>query len=259
MIGLIIPCYNFSLDICTTLQKVREWKTLNSLPLKLCIVDDGSTDDTFQRISDFAQSNRNWVFPLKLSSNSGKGKAVRTAVQILQEDCEKIIFTDCDLHYGLDIISKKIIPELDNNDVVIADRSWMEKSRGANYIRTLYSAIFNRVVSILTGVNFKDTQAGLKGFRTQTTKPIFSLLTLNSFSFDVEILSIALFYRLRVKQIPISYPKTYLFPEDSRVRIFKHSILMLIDLIKINLNWKKGKYYSKALSDSIESDSFEIS
>jgi dolichyl-phosphate beta-glucosyltransferase len=259
MIGLIIPCYNFSAEINTTLTTISNWRTGSALPIKMCVVDDGSSDDTFQLLSAFAQENKTWVFPLKLNANMGKGKAVRTAVQILQNDCEKIIFTDCDLHYGLDIITKKIIPELDLNDIVIADRSWMEKGRGANCFRTLYSAVFNRLVSILTGVNFKDTQAGLKGFKTATTKPLFSLLTLNSFSFDVEILSIALFYRLRIKQIPVSYPKEYSFPEESRVRVIRHSILMLIDLIKINFNWKRGKYFSKELSESIDRDSFEIS
>lgn len=267
---LIIPCYNFASQLAKTFEKIEKWRSNLNFQAHVCFVDDGSTDQTWEYLSKYAAQNQTWCHTIRQSQNFGKGAAIRAGFKKMTESTESaeskngeptyIFFTDCDLHYGLKIISEKFIPSLEEgqNDVVIADRSWSASAHHASLMRKLTSGIFNRCMSILTGVSFRDSQAGLKGFRVKTCKPVFDLLTMNGFTIDVEILSIALFYRLRVSQISVKFGRNYEFPRDSSIRVLKSSFKMLLDLIRINFNWKSGKYRHPELISRVDQSLYLI-
>jgi hypothetical protein len=88
------------------------------------------------------------------------------------------------------------------------------------YTRHIASRIFNRLVNVVLGLAVEDSQAGLKGFRGEAAKAIFSRQTLDSFSFDVEVLCIARRLGLVVAEVPVLYryasePTTVDFARDS--------------------------------------------
>lgn len=255
--GLIIPCYNFSSGIEKTCERVKAWREKQSSDWTVYVVDDGSSDDTPARIKAFAEANP-WCRLLTHERNKGKGAAVQTGFKAASPLCEAIIFTDCDLHYGLDIIGERFLPALTENDIVILDRSWTTAPRAGSLLRRLTSFLFNRFVSVLTGVNFRDTQAGLKGFRTKTCASIFERCRLPGFTFDVEVLSIALYYRLRIQQIPILFAAGYAFPKHSTISVLKSSAVMFRDLFSIYFNWKRHAYDDPALKSRIDQAVYTI-
>ena len=256
--ALVIPCYNFATGLARTFERVAEWRRLKAPNCRVFFVNDGSTDDTGQLLSDFATRNSVWCEAINLPKNQGKGAAVRAGFLAAQKRFSRIVFTDCDIHYGLDMIVDRVLPGLEENDVVIADRSWVDESRAQTFTRRLTSGLFSRAVGTLTGVLFHDTQAGMKGYRTESCAPLFEMQRINSFSFDVEILSIAVYYRLRVLQLPVAFAESYEFPETSTIRIVRTSFKMLGDLIRINLNWKRGCYTSSKLAERIDHQIYRI-
>src|SRR5207302_5658056 len=143
-------------------------------------------DGTLELLKEFGEKHTSWCEVVSLPKNSGKGAAIRKGFEAVCDRVDFMVFTDCDLHYGLNIISERVLPDLEHNDIAIVDRSWVTESKHQAISRRIASGVFKRIVSILTGVNFKDTQAGLKGFRVEACRPIFACLTLNGFSFDVE-------------------------------------------------------------------------
>lgn len=256
--ALVIPCYNYSSGIERTFARISEWRAIKAPLCHVYFVNDGSTDDTLFKLRAFAEANNQWCHVVNLEKNQGKGAAVKAGFMAASKQHAKIVFTDCDIHYGLDVICDRVLPGLEHNDVVTVDRSWVDEARGQRFVRRISSALFNKAAGTLTGVMLHDTQAGLKGYCAETCLPVFDLLRIKSFSFDVEVLSIALFYRLRVLQVPITFDRNYDFPQTSTIRIVRTSLKMLRDLLRINFNWKTGRYRSAVLAGNIDKQIYKI-
>lgn len=257
-IGLIIPCFNFEHKILDTLARIQRWHTDKKISLLVCVVDDGSTDSTAAVVEQYQREHSHWLNFLKLPRNQGKGAAVKKGYLFLaNHGVDKILFTDCDLHYGIEILDR-LIAELDAVDVVIADRSWSASSDHQAISRQASSYIFNRLTGLFTGVIFRDSQAGLKGFRAKECLPMFELAKITGFAFDVEILSMALFFRFRIKQVPVSFHQPREDIPESSVKLIRHSLLMVLELLKINLNWRRNVYRSPQLEAKVEKEIYVI-
>lgn len=258
-IALIIPCYNFEKYVRSTVDKVLAWRQKQGPDCHVYFVDDGSTDQTAQILKQTLSTLSDRCHVLVHAVNRGKGAAVRTGFHAArQNNIEAVIFTDCDLHYGLEIISDRIIPELSSHDIVILDRSWSEEARYHSVLRTIASFIYNRLVSILTGVNYRDTQSGLKGFKVPACEPLFGALTLEGFAFDVELLSLASYYRMSVRQIPIQFESKHVPPVHTTIHLLLTPWKMVLALFKINMNWRNGRYQNKPLEERINRDVYCI-
>ena len=122
--------------------------------------------------------------------------------------------------------------------------------RYLRYIYTRHTAgrIFNWIVqrTLLPGID--DTQPGLKGFSRSAAKTIFSLQTLDGFSFDLEVLYIARLQQLRIEGVAVTF---HYFSEPTTVRFFQDTIKTLLDMAKIYMNRRKGRY-SVSMSESHE-------
>ena len=203
MLGLIIPVYNFQHGLEHTFTRLVDWRQKHpNYAYKLCLVDDGSNDGSAELLDSFAKANPDWVTILTMSQNQGKGACIKKGFLLLARHCQKIIFTDCDLYYGLDLIPAAT-DELDRSDIVILDRSLFYSYGTRSPYRNLASRLFNKFICLLTGVSFFDTQAGFKAFRTDVCEPIFKHLQIQRFAFDVELLAHATRYLLRIHALPV--------------------------------------------------------
>lgn len=258
-LALVIPVFNFARGIEQTLQRLDHWeKQLADVSVNIVFSDDGSEDGTGEIIDAFITAVRPQWWLLRATKNQGKGQALRAGIQIAYEcNPDIIVFSDCDLHYGLEIITERLVPRLGKADIVIADRSFSDQGNTATWVRQLASAVFNRMIAILTGVTYKDTQAGLKGFCAEACRPLFDVLTLKGFAFDVELLSVALRYRMRIEQLPVEFGDRSMGLPSS-VALIPSSLRMLLALLRINRNWKTGCYESPALRQRIEQTVYTI-
>jgi glycosyltransferase involved in cell wall biosynthesis len=203
MLGLIIPVYNFQHGLAHTFARLKTWRQDNpQVPFRLCFVNDGSTDASLATLQSFALAQASWVEVLDMPLNQGKGACIKQGFIALAKHCDKIIFTDCDLYYGLDLIAPAI-RELDHSDIVILDRSLFHSYGARSPYRNLASRLFNKFICVLTGVSFFDTQAGFKAFRVDVCLPIFMHLQIKRFAFDVELLAYATRYLLRIHALPV--------------------------------------------------------
>jgi dolichyl-phosphate beta-glucosyltransferase len=257
-VGFVIPTYNYRQGIAKSFAQLKAWRQDNAVECTVYFVDDGSTDGTRQVLQSLTEDHGDWCVILSHSLNRGKGAAVRTGFEAAKHQHDFVIMTDCDLHYGLDIIAERLLPELADNDIVILDRSWTQEAQPVTLLRKIASGAFNRLVAIFTGVTIRDTQAGLKGFRVRPCAPLFSALTLNGFSWDVEMLSLAQFYRLRVIQLPVIFDDRHMLPKHSTINILRTPWIMLYDLLRINLNWKRGRYKHVSLMQRVTKNVYRI-
>lgn len=244
---LVVPIYNFEEYLTTTLERLADWQAqVPEWDLRIVFADDGSTDDSCKSIERWLPEHPTWQL-LRGECNRGKGHAVRRGIQAAYAwDPDYLVFTDCDLYYGLEIILSRIAPALAHADIVIVDRTLSNRDRRIPLRRHVASAVFNRLVAVLTGIHYKDTQAGLKAFNARTCGPLFEVLTLDRFAFDVELLSVALHHQYRIEQLPVESPGK-LTEYASSVAMLPSSMQMFLDLLRINRNWKTGRYASASL------------
>lgn len=178
------------------------------------------------------------------TSQRGKGLAVREGV--LQAEGEVIIICDADFPVSeKDFIG--LLCELKDKNVVFGDRRSFYKKDKLNYsmVRRFISNIFNKVVGVLFSTKGIDTQCGLKGFRADKAKLIYSYTNLNGFLSDIEIVLICKSLMITIYNFSITWKHIH----GSTVSLLFDTPQILIDFFK--LMWVKRitreERYNKAI------------
>ena len=91
--------------------------------------------------------------------------------------------------------------------VVIASRRHAQSIivRRQSGAREWIGRAFNKVIRMFLSLPFKDTQCGFKAFTGAAAKAIFARATIDTFSFDVEVLMIAMALGYAIKEIPVHW------------------------------------------------------
>ena len=234
-ISIIIPCYNSSQALETNLPYLVDFCSSLNVETEIIVIDDGSFNA--DKIAEIAHLNGCSFFGYE--QNKGKGSAVRYGVSKAIGDI--IIFTDADVPFGGEAILKAIdYLSIKEYDLVIGDRGLEESvyfSKVSNE-RRFGSGAFTFFVGRFVTTGFSDTQCGFKAFRREIALDIFSKSRINGFSFDVELVYIALKRNYDIKKIPVILRSQ----DGNSVSVLKHGFGMLLDLFRIKWNHLKGRY-----------------
>lgn len=242
-LSIVIPTWNGGMRLQETLQHLDEFRQELTGPTQIVIVDDCSEPETARIAADFVRDDEFSVL-LRNSRNRGKGYAVARGMR--EASGHYRLFVDSDLAYPSSQIAKLVSALEAGSDVAIACRV-MEESRYVMsptffhylYTRHLMSRAFNRLAQRVLLPGILDTQAGLKAFTAAAAQVIFSRQTLSGFGFDLECLFIARLHGLRIKQVPVDF---YYRSEPSTISFVKHGTEMLLDLLRVRWNARKGVY-----------------
>lgn len=235
-ISVIIPAFNEEERLPQTLEHVSHYLRSLSFASEILVVDDGSTDHTAQVVSALARSIPN-LFLLSNGSNRGKGFSVRHGM--LEAHGRIALFTDADLSAPIEE-SQKLFTALESADIAIGSRALNRRLIEIHQSRwrELAGILFNRVMRLLTGLPFEDTQCGFKAFAMPGSRIVFELQRIEDFGFDPEILFLAKRHGLRVVEVPVRWshdPRT-------KVHVLRDSAKMLLDLLLILWNDLLGRY-----------------
>lgn len=237
---VVIPVYNEELRIAKTCDAMLDFVSENPF-CKVLFVNDGSVDNTVGIIEEKLRSNTasEHFRILDLKQNAGKGKAVKAGI----ENCntEYVCFMDGDLAYSPEHL-KTVFEKLHNSELVIGSRALgNDNPKNIPLIRRIFGWSFNKIVRTLLFMPYRDTQAGLKGFRTDAARQIFKRQLLFDFSFDVEILFLARKLKYHVAEIP-AYVEPDHSEKASKVNLIKDSTKMFFSIFLIHINNITGKY-----------------
>jgi len=225
---LVLPIHN-EISLVDEISRSVE-KAVRKMPeLRVTIVDDGSNDGTGKSLQKNLKKIKNTKVIL-LGTNCGKGYAVREGLRHATE--EKLIFMDGDLAYSMDHL-ELMKESLTKYDVVIGSRSMVPQAQGGLPARRAFLGWgFNRLACFLLGIDFPDTQAGLKGFTKKAAKLLFAKQKLNDFAFDVELLYLCRKLGLSVGQIPAQVAPLHTY-KTSQVKLIFDSFQCLQELLLI--------------------------
>ena len=180
-ISLIIPVYNEEKIIVETLRKLSLFINSENDTWEIIIIDDGSKDNTLESLKNF---NSQHFKIISYKNNQGKGFAVKRGVKEASGDY--ICFIDSDLAYSFENI-KYAVSHLNDFDIVRGSRDLSKVRENTSILRKIFGKGFNLLSNIILGYHLRDTQCGLKAFKREVAKDLFSNTTLKRFSFDTEI------------------------------------------------------------------------
>jgi len=147
LISIVVPVYNESEVIGTFYDRATEaFARLEGLDYELVFVDDGSRDDSYQKLSMFAATDPH-VCVLKFSRNFGHQIAITAGIDYARGDCVAVI--DADLQDPPEVVSAMIDKWRQGFDVVYGVRAERE---GEGTMKLATAALFYRLLGRLTTI-----------------------------------------------------------------------------------------------------------
>lgn len=250
-LSIVIPAYNEQERVERTLDEVLAFIAGQSFKSEVIVVDDGSKDDTGKIVLSRAACYREAGYDLHLLTNTpnrGKGFSVKRGFDAARGKI--VLFTDTDLSSPITEAPKLIGPIASNEaDIVFGSRAIDRSLIGVrqSIMRDFGGRVFNFLMRIITGLDYKDTQCGFKAFRRAASIPVFRLNSIERFGFDPELLYIAKKLGLKLLEAPVIWNHC----EGSKVSYFADSMNMFADLIRIRWNDLMGRYNVKCIDESV--------
>ncbi|MDX2178241.1 MAG: glycosyltransferase [Bryobacteraceae bacterium] len=201
-LSILIPVYNERTVVEKSLSQVLSAPLPENLDRELVIVDDRSTDGTWDILERLAAGEAR-IKLLRHEVNQGKGAAIRTAIQHATGDFSLV--QDADLEYDPNEYPKLMAPLLAGYaDAVFGSRYLSgEQRRVLPFWHSMMNSALTGLSNVFSNLNLTDMETCYKAFRTDLLKSI--PIRSNRFGIEPELSMKAAKRRLRIYEVPISY------------------------------------------------------
>ena len=235
--SIIIPAYNESARLGSTLDRVLAYVSAQNLDAEVIVVNDGSRDSTPDMVRDYAQRDA----CLRLLENPGnRGKGYSVANGMLHAAGDVLLFSDADLSAPIEEAPRLFAAIESGADIAIGSR-WLQpelQTQRQSLLRQFYGRLFNLALRIVLGLNFKDTQCGFKAFTSKAAQAVFPKQLIERWGFDPEILYLARKAGLKVKEVPVHWAHV----EGTRISPLRDGLKMFAEVLRVRWNVVTGKY-----------------
>lgn len=163
-LSVVIPMFNESENIDILYEELVDVLDPTGFEFELMFVDDGSTDDSFEKLCRLQQEDKRIIIirfrrnfgqtaALSAGFDHAKGRILVTMDADLQNDPKDIPGLLEKMDQGFDLVS-----------------GWRFNRKDAFINRRLPSMVANRIISVITGVPLHDYGCTLKAFKREITE-----------------------------------------------------------------------------------------
>ncbi len=234
-LSVIVPAYNERQRLPRTLREVADYFRD---PVEIVVADDGSRDGTAEVAEDLLSGTRHAFAVIRHDYNHGKGCAARLGM--LHARGRHLLIMDADSATPIAEWEKLRVKLEAGADIVVGSRAVPDASIpvAQPWYRRPLGPAFNLAVQALLFGGIRDTQCGFKAYRAEAARDLFSRQRIDSFTFDPEIIYLALRRGYRVEEVGVVWKDQ----PDSKVSVLRDSCRMLWDLFRVRINAMRGAY-----------------
>jgi glycosyltransferase involved in cell wall biosynthesis len=223
-IWVIIPAYNEENIIGDVL------KELFIRGLKLVIIDDGSTDRTYEIARAIVKDNPGRGYLYHHPINRGLGATLKTGIEAcLAKGADIMVTFDADGQHNPDDILPVSQPIIEGQaDVVIGVRDFDDMPR----VKKISNQLMNIITWIFYGAHVQDSQSGLRAFNRKAA--IALDVVSREYGISSEIIREIKHKELRMEEVPIETIYTeYALAKGTNLKVgIKILVKMIRDVLK---------------------------
>lgn len=237
-LSVVIPAFNEESRLPRTLQELAKLiaaRVLQANVTEVIVVDDGSIDATKEIVESLRGE---WPLLQLISSNTNEGKGAAVRKGMIRARSSWVLVADADMSTPWTELPKLL--------ALIKEQYLIMGSRGLpssqievrqHWLRQTMGKIFNWILRKAVGLPFKDTQCGFKLIRNDIffRSNILPRLQVQRFSWDVELI----LWLLRFQKVVQEFPVRWSHQDQSRVRMFRDSLEMLVAVWLLKRRIKK--------------------
>ncbi len=166
-LSIVIPLFNEDESLPELSAWIERVMLANNFSYEIIMIDDGSTDDSWNVIEQLRTVNSN-IKGIKFQRNYGKSAALNEGFKAAQGNV--IITMDADMQDSPDEIPdlRRMIVE-EGFDMV---SGWKKKRYDNTLTKNIPSKLFNAAARRSSGIKLHDFNCGLKSYRKKVVKSI---------------------------------------------------------------------------------------
>lgn len=166
-ISIIIPSFNESESLPELTYWIDRVVKSNGWSYEIIIVDDGSTDGTWNTVMELSEAN-DAIHGICFRRNYGKSAALFCGFEAAQGD---VVFTmDADLQDSPDEIPEMYRMVVEEGYDLVS--GWKQNRQDNKLTKNLPSKLYNATARKVTGIKLHDMNCGLKAYRQEVVKNI---------------------------------------------------------------------------------------
>jgi glycosyltransferase involved in cell wall biosynthesis len=232
---ILIPVHNEE-------EKIKE--VINSLPkninnissINIVVVNDGSTDNTYNIIKDLD------LVIINHPKNFGLGRAFQNGLQkALELDADILVNIDGDGQFDVNDIPKLIKPIIEKRaDFVTASRFANNKKPNMPKIKYFGNLLMSKLISYILNSKYEDVSCG---FRVYNKEAMCRLNLFGKFTYTQEVFLDLGYKGLSILEIPIEVK--YFTERKSRIahNLFRYAWQTLKIILRTVVNYKPLKFF----------------
>lgn len=231
-LSVVVPIFNEENFRTKLLMLNKELKKFFKT-YEIIVISDGSRLEYIEDLQHISEKN---IRIYHCPENKGKGNAIK--IGVLKSTFEYICFIDGGMELNpKNIKTFMVLLSIYKVDAVIGSKRHPFSQTNYPWYRKLLSFCYQGYISILLGLKFvKDSQVGIKLFKSELLKKIISNITTSGYAFDIELLALASkFENAKILEAPIELKvsKKHKSTRKEIARLLKISIQMALDTLKI--------------------------
>lgn len=231
-VSLVIPMYNESSRVDLLFRGIDEFAQAWQGPFEVILVNDGSQDDTGDRVighPSFQAMQGAGRLILLNQANTGKGGALKHGV--MQAKSAFILTLDADMATRpvelLRWLERR--QAFRENEILIGSRELTSSVIQSSNVRRRIGNIFNWIIRVRTGIPFLDTQCGFKLYPSEAAKRLFGALQTYGWSHDLELLLRAIDAGYHIVEMPVHWEQV----AGSKINMITDSWKMFWEVMRI--------------------------
>ena len=166
-VSIVVPLYNESESITELVSWIERVMDEHRYSYELIMVDDGSSDTSWDKIEQAAKTNPN-IRAIGFRRNYGKSAALFCGFKKASGDV--VITMDADLQDSPDEIPGLYQMIVDEGYDLVS--GWKRKRHDNKFTKNFPSKVYNATARRMTGIRLHDMNCGLKAYRKRVVKSI---------------------------------------------------------------------------------------